>query len=186
MDTWVWIVIAIAAIVVIGLLAYVASRERRRKQLREGFGPEYERVVSEAPSQREAEAELVERRKRHEEFDLRPLGEEERRRYVREWDTVQARFVDDPGGAIGEADDLIQQVMRDRGYPVEDFEQRADDLSVEHPQFVEHYRAGHAIARAHARGEASTEELRQGLVHYRSLFENLLETGAGERMEARR
>jgi hypothetical protein len=184
MDTWVWILIAIAAIVVIGLVAYVASRERRRKQLREGFGPEYERVVSEAPSQREAETELLERRKRYAQFDLRPLGEEERRRYVREWDTVQARFVDDPGGAIGDADDLIQQVMRDRGYPVEDFEQRADDLSVEHPEFVEHYRAGHAVARAHARGEASTESLRQALVHYRSLFENLLETG--DRVEARR
>jgi hypothetical protein len=184
MDTWVWIVIAIAAVVVIGLLAFVVSRERRRKELREGFGPEYERVVSEAPSQREAEAELLERRKRHDEFDLRPLGEEERRRYQREWDTVQARFVDDPGAAIGDADDLIQQVMRERGYPVEDFEQRADDLSVDHPEFVEHYRAGHSIARAHTRGEASTEALRQALVHYRSLFENLLETG--ERVEPRR
>jgi hypothetical protein len=184
MDTWVWILIVIAAIVVIGLLAWAASRQRRRSQLREGFGPEYDRTVAEAPSQRDAETELLERRKRHEEFDIRPLAEEERRRYLREWDIVQARFVDDPGGAIGEADDLIQQVMRDRGYPVEDFEQRAADLSVEHPQFVEHYRAGHSIARAHTRGEASTEDLRQGLVHYRSLFEDLLETG--EREEARR
>jgi hypothetical protein len=186
MDTWVWILIAVAVIVLIGIVAFVALRERRRKQLREGFGPEYERVMADAPSKREAEAELLERQKRYEQLDLRPLAPEERRRYVREWDTVQARFVDNPATAIGDADDLIQQVMRDRGYPVEDFERRAGDLSVEHPTVVEHYRAGHAIARSHARGEASTEDLRQGLVHYRALFEDLLEAGARDEVEARR
>jgi hypothetical protein len=186
MDTWVWILIALVAIVLIGLVAFVATRERRRRQLQEGFGPEYDRAVAEAPSKREAEADLLERKKRHEQLDLRPLAEENRRRYAREWDAVQARFVDNPAAAIGDADDLIQQVMRDRGYPVDDFEQRADDLSVEHAGVVEHYRAGHAIARSHARGEASTEDLRQGLVHYRALFDDLLEAGATDRVEARR
>jgi hypothetical protein len=186
MDTWVWIVIAAVVIIVVGGLMYAAMQQRRRQQLREGFGPEYDRVVDDAPSKREAEAELLERRKRHEQLELRPLGEEDRRRYLREWDVVQARFVDDPAGAIGEADDLIQQVMRDRGYPVDDFEQRADDLSVEHPEVVSNYRAGHAIARSHARGDAGTEDLRQGLVHYRALFEDLVESGVGDRTEARR
>jgi hypothetical protein len=186
MDTWVWIVIAAVVIIVVGGLVYAVMQQRRRQQLREGFGPEYDRVVEDAPSQREAEAELLERRKRHEQLELRPLGEEDRRRYLREWDVVQARFVDDPAAAIGEADDLIQQVMRARGYPVDDFEQRADDLSVEHPEVVANYRSGHAIARSHARGDAGTEDLRQGLVHYRALFEELVESGVDDRTGARR
>jgi hypothetical protein len=186
MDTWIWILIAAVVIIIVGGLFLVAMQQRRRQQLREGFGSEYDRVVADAPSKREAETELLERQKRHEELELRPLGEEDRRRYLRDWDAVQARFVDDPAGAIGEADDLIQQVMRDRGYPVDDFEQRADDLSVEHPEVVSNYRSGHAIARSHARGDAGTEDLRQGLVHYRALFEDLIESGAGDRAEARR
>ena len=184
MDTWVWIVIAIAAVVVVGLVVWTALRSRRTRTLREGFGPEYDRTVAEAPSKREAEAELDERRKRREELDIRPLSPGARERYVETWRETQARFVDDPAGAIGEADTLIQEVMRERGYPVENFDQRAADLSVDHPDVVSNYRAAHGISVAHERGKASTEDLRQALIHYRSLFDELLETrGEGETAE---
>src|SRR5919201_3274520 len=176
MATWVWIVIAVAAVVVVALLLWNALRARRTRTLREGFGPEYDRTVAEAPSKREAEAELTERQKRREELDIRPLSPGARERYVVTWRETQARFVDDPAGAIGEADALIQQVMRDRGYPVEDFDQRAADVSVDHPEVVNNYRAAHGISIAHAREKATTEDLRQAMVHYRSLFAELLES----------
>src|SRR5919202_4534794 len=115
MATWVWIVIAIAAVVVLALVLWSALRARRTRTLREGFGPEYDRTVAEAPSKREAESELTERQKRREELDVRPLSPGARDRYAEEWRTTQARFVDDPAAAIGDADRLIQQVMRDRG-----------------------------------------------------------------------
>src|SRR5437868_5378926 len=121
MATWVWIVIAIAAVVVLALVLWSAFRTRRTRTLEEGFGPEYDRTVADAPSKREAEAELTDRQKRREEFDVRPLDAGVRERYAETWQSTQARFVDDPGGAIAEADVLIQQVMRERGYPVEDF-----------------------------------------------------------------
>lgn len=183
MDTWVWIVIAIVAIVVIAAVVVGVTRSRRRKQLQEGFGPEYDRTVAEAPSRREAEAELQERRERHDELELSPLDDAARERYLREWEATQARFVDDPAGAIGDADGLIQQVMQDRGYPVDDFDQRAADLSVEHSDVVENYRAAHAISRSNVHGDAGTEDLRQAMVHYRLLFQELV--GSGERVEAR-
>ena len=183
MDTWVWIVVAIVAIAIVAAAAYFAYTARRRKQLREGFGPEYERTVAEAPTRREAESELLDRRKRREELDIVPLSPSARDRYVRDWETAQARFVDDPEGAVGDANELIQKVMADRGYPVDDFEQRAADLSVDHAEVVENYRAGHAIARRTVRGEADTEDLRQAMVHYRALFADLLETH-GDREEA--
>ena len=175
MDWWVWLLIAIVVLVVLGALAWYGMRARRTSTLRETFGPEYERTVTEAPTKREAESELLERQERREELELRPLPPTSRERYLRSWEDVQARFVDDPLGAVRDADDLIQQVMRDRGYPVEDFDQRAADLSVDHPEVVENYRAGHSIARRAARDEADTEELRQAFVHYRALFEDLLE-----------
>ena len=179
MDAWVWIVIVIVvAIVVIALLA-AASRTRRRKALQRGFGPEYDHTLTEADSRRGAEAELRERVKRHDEFELRPLDREERNQYLRQWDGVQANFVDEPAGAISDADDLIQRVIRDRGYPVDDFEQRAADLSVEHADVVENYRSAHAISARSATGEATTEELRRAVVQYRTLFEELV--GVGER-----
>ncbi|HSC91812.1 MAG TPA: hypothetical protein VLB86_09190 [Gaiellaceae bacterium] len=177
MDTWVWIVIAVAVIVVLAAVAWYVVNERRRRELQEGFGPEYDRTVAEAPSRREAESELRERVARHEEFDIRPLSTEARDRYARSWESAQARFVDDPEAAIGEADELIQAVMRERGYPVDDFDQRSADLSVDYPHVVEHYREGHAIARRTIRGEGDTESLRQAMVHYRALFSELLETG---------
>jgi hypothetical protein len=176
MPTWGWILVAVGAAVVLALIAYGAFRTRRRKDLQDTFGPEYERTVADAPTRREAESDLLERRKRHEEFDIRPLSPGAREGYVRLWEKTQARFVDDPEGAINEADDLIQQVMRERGYPVEDFDQRAADLSVDHGDVVEHYREGHAIARRNVRGEAETEELRQAMKHYRALFDDLVES----------
>jgi hypothetical protein len=119
---------------------------------------------------------------RHDEFDLRPLDRDERNGYLREWDGVQAHFVDEPAGAIREADDLIQQVMRDRGYPVDDFDQRTADLSVEHADVVENDRSAHAVSKRSATGEATTEELRRAVVQYRTLFEDLV--GVGDRQES--
>jgi hypothetical protein len=174
MATWVWIVIAIAAVVVLALVVWSALRTRRTKTLKEGFGSEYDRTVAEAPSKREAEAELAERQQRRDELDVKPLESAARERYAEEWQATQARFVDDPGGAITEADVLIQRVMRERGYPVEDFEQRAADVSVDHPEVVNNYRAAHAISIAHERERASTEDLRLAMQHYRSLFDELL------------
>jgi len=184
METWVWIVIAVAVVLVLAAVAWAVASNRRRKELQEGFGPEYDRTVAEAPSRREAEADLRERRDRHDEFDIRPLSADARERYTREWETTQARFVDDPEAAIRDADDLIQSVMRERGYPVEDFDQRAADLSVDHPEVISNYRAAHGISIANERGNASTENLRTAMVHYRELFEELLETEPAETTSA--
>jgi len=174
MDAWVWILIVVVVLVAIAVAAW-AFRSRRTTELKERFGPEYDRVASGASNKRDAEAELREREQRRSDFDIRPLDPDARERYREQWEAVQARFVDDPAGAVTEADVLIQGVMRERGYPVEDFETRSADLSVDHPDVVENYRAAHGIATAHARGNAGTEELRQAVKHYRSLFEELLE-----------
>ncbi len=176
MDTWVWIVIAVVVVAALGAAAWYLLRERRTRGLRETFGPEYERAVEESPTKKEAETELAQRQKRREALEVAALSATSRERYLREWETVQARFVDDPEGAVGDADRLIQEVMRERGYPVDDFEQRASDLSVDHPDVVENYRAGHAISRKTVHGDAETEDLRQAMVHYRALFEELVES----------
>lgn len=177
MDPWVWIVIAIAAAAVVAIVVLAVTRRQLTAKLQEAFGPEYDRIVAEAPSRREAdaEAELLERESRHAELDLQPLSREARGRYFRDWDAAQARFVDEPERAVGEADALIQGAMRERGYPVEDFEQRAADLSVEHGDVVRNYRAAHAISRRSVHGVAATEDLRQAMVHYRTLFAVLVE-----------
>jgi hypothetical protein len=177
MDTWVWIVIVAAVVVAFLLIATLALRGRRRRALQERFGPEYDRAVDATGDRRAAEAELREREERHEELDIRELTPAARDRYFDEWRVVQARFVDTPGDAVNEADRLVQQVMRDRGYPVDDFETRSDAVSVDHPHLVENYRAAHGVWAANERGEATTEDLRQSLVHYRSLFEELLGRG---------
>jgi len=156
MDTGL-IVAIIVVIVLLALLAFFAGRQRRSRQLKESFGPEYDRTVEEAGDRRAAEAELRERTERRAELSIVPLEPEARTRYVEAWRNTQAQFVDEPVEATREADRLITSVMRDRGYPVDD------------------YRAAHAIAAANDRSEASTEDLRQALVHYRSLFEELLE-----------
>jgi hypothetical protein len=184
MDTWVWILIGIAAAVVVLGIVWSLARARRTKQLREGFGPEYDRVAADAPTRREAESELLERRKRHEEFDIKELSPERRDEYQVRWTDVQASFVDEPDKAIARADSLIQEVMRERGYPVDDFDTRAADLSVDYPDVVENYRAAHGIRTAHERGKSTTEDLRRAMQHYRALFAELLETRTEEEVRS--
>ena len=178
MSTWVWIVIAVVAVIVVLGVVWSALRTRRTQTLQDRFGPEYDRTVEES-GRRDAERELVERQKRHDELDLKPLLPEARDRYVAQWRETQGLFVDDPTGAVSRADELVQKVMRERGYPVDDFEQRAADISVEHPELVERYRSANGIARASERGEASTEDLRHSVRHYRALFVELLEVDDG-------
>ena len=162
-------------IVVVVVLAVLLMRSRRSHRLQEEFGPEYERAVDERGDRREAEAELAERRERRSQFDIRPLDPAERTRFAGRWSAVQSRFVDDPKSALGEADELVTEVMSERGYPVSDeFDQRAADISVDHPVVVEHYRAAHAISLRATAGDASTEDLRQAMVHFRALFDELL------------
>jgi hypothetical protein len=188
MGTWVWIVIAIAVVLAIAA-AWIVTTRQRTARLRERFGPEYERAVEDREDTREAEAELRERVKRREQLEIRPLPAEARDRYVDQWKAVQAEFVDDPATAIREADRLVSDLMRERGYPMDDFEQRAADISVDYPVVVENYRAGHATYLAHDRGESDTEDLRQAVVHYRSLFAELLgseEARADETVEEAR
>jgi len=175
--------------VVIAVIIALALRERKRKRehLRERFGPEYEREVEERGRKGKAESELERREKRRERMEIRPLEPAARERYVASWGETQARFVDDPDRAVGEADVLVIDVMRDRGYPVDDFEQRASDVSVDHPHVVENYRSAHGIAERHRRGDATTEELRRALQHYRALFDDLLKADerGGGRSEGR-
>jgi hypothetical protein len=181
MPVWGWILIVVAVVVVAAAVAWVMTR-RRTDQLRDRFGPEYDRSMTEMGSRRKAESELAGRQKRREELDLRPLAPEARTRYAEEWRAVQARFVDQPGDAVHQADVLVTNVMRDRGYPMEDFEQRSADVSVDHPNVVDDYRAAHAISMAHDHDKASTEDLRQAMVHYRSLFDELLGSDDATRM----
>jgi FtsZ-interacting cell division protein ZipA len=173
----VFVILAILVIAVI-VAALLYSRQRRSQQLQEGFGPEYERTVEErGGDRREAEAELRERRQRRDQFAVRELEPAARDRYAERWRGAQRRFVDEPAPAVGEADALVMEVMRDRGYPVADeFDQRAADVSVDHPEVVEHYRAAHDISGRATAGEASTEDLRQAMVHFRALFVELLGT----------
>jgi hypothetical protein len=169
------VIVAIVVIAVLIAAALIVMRQRRSQQLQEGFGPEYERTLEERGDRREAEAELQERRERREQFEVRELEPAVRDRYAERWRAAQRRFVDEPAAAVVEADTLVMEVMRDRGYPVADeFDQRAADVSVDHPQVVEHYRAAHAISTRSAHGEAGTEDLRQAMVHFRALFADLL------------
>lgn len=169
-------VLIIAAIVIVALVVvgYLLMRRRRSEQLRSRFGPEYDRAVEEKGDRSKAEAELAARERRVEKLDVRPLDPATRRGFMERWSEVQARFVDDPPRAVMFADALIAEVMSARGYPVKDFEQRAGDISVDHPEVVEHYRIAHDIAARHGRGEAGTEDLRQAMIHYRALFEDLV------------
>jgi hypothetical protein len=166
--------ILIGAIAVVAILAWYFLRQRRSRTLRSRFGPEYDHAIREYGGQSKAEEALVARQKRMEKIHVHPLSRDERERFADEWHDVQGRFVDDPPGSIQEADRLVCEVMRARGYPMSDFDRRAADLSVDHPQVVRTYRAAHGIAVRHGKGQASTEDLRQALVYYRELFEELL------------
>ena len=177
MDTWIWIVIAVAVVLVV-VIALRAWSRARSQRLHGRFGSEYDRTVETADSRRQAERELRERQAEHDELDLRPLSEGARERYETQWNELQAGFVDRPQVAVADADDMLTQVMRDRGYPVDDFEARSRLVSVDHPDVVENYRKGHAIYTKTVEGTASTEDLRQAVISYRALFENLVREGA--------
>jgi len=178
------IVIVIIAIVVIAAIAFATSRKRRSQKLRERFGPEYDRVLQQEGDPRKAEGVLEFRQQRREKFRIRPLAAADRSSFMVRWNEVQARFVDDPRGAATVADSLVTDVMQARGYPIGEFDQRAADLSVDYPEIVNNYRAAHDIALRHSAGKASTEDLRQAMVHYRALFQQLLgETATETRIE---
>jgi hypothetical protein len=167
------LIIIVVAIVLLAIAAWLFSRKQRTGHLQSRFGPEYERQVDEAGSRSKAEAELMEREKRVEKLSIKPLSDDQRLEFSDRWAVVQSTFVDDPARALDYADALIGEVMTARGYPVEDFERRAGDISVDHPLVVQNYRAGHEIADRHKRGDANTEDLRQAMIHYRELFEEL-------------
>jgi hypothetical protein len=169
------LIIALAVIVVAGTTTWLLVRKRRTARLRTQFGgAEYARAVKGGGNRRHAEAGLEERTERVESLHIRPLASGDRARFVESWRRVEARFVDGPGGAVTEADQLLGDVMLTRGYPVSDFEQRAADISVDHPLVLENYRTAHGIAVRQTQGLASTEDLRQSMIHYRTLFEELV------------
>jgi hypothetical protein len=174
-NTTVLVILALVVVVVIAIGLFL-MRRRRSESLREQFGPEYKRAVDQYGDQGKAEAELGAREKRVRKLDIRALAPEERSRFADAWKKTQARFVDEPSKAVGEADGLVKELMQARGYPVGDFEQRAADISVDYPNVMTNYRAGRDIALRNNSGKATTEDLRQAMVHYRSLFEELLET----------
>lgn len=170
------IIAIVVAVVVIALVAWAIVRSRRTAALKSRFGPEYERALRERGSASEAETALLQRQKRVEKFRMRDLTAEEREGFITEWRLVQARFVDDPKRAVTDADDLVARLMQARGYPMSNFEQRAADISVDHPQVVDNYRAAHQIALRQRQGQATTEDLRNAIIYYRSLFDELLQT----------
>ena len=179
MNNTYMIIIVVAVLVVVGaILALVFARRRRSGRLQDQFGPEYDRTVQAAGGERKAQAELEERQKHVEALNIRPLSASERERYQSDWAAVQSKFVDQPGQAVGDADRLIMAVMQTRAYPVADFEQRAADISVNYPALASNYRAARAIALKNEAHQADTEELRHAMIHYRSLFDELLGTEA--------
>jgi hypothetical protein len=174
-DTTIVIVGMVVVLAALALVWMYLARQRRAR-LRSQFGPEYERAVRDVGTPRQAEAMLEERAKRVSSYHVRDLKAEERGRFSEAWRRVQAKFVDDPAAAVTEADLLVTDVMTTRGYPMSDFDRRAEDLTVDHANVVHHYRQAREIAGRHSRREASTEDLRQALVHYRALFADLLDT----------
>jgi hypothetical protein len=175
-TTQIIVIVAVAAVVVFAMVGIALSmRKRRTEKLRTQFGSaEYTRAVAEGGSQQKAEAALDARAARVEKLHLKPLGAGDRTRFLDSWAKVQSRFVDGPGSAVTDADQLLTDVMSTRGYPVSDFEQRANDISVDHPLVLENYRAAHQSALRQAKGEADTEDLRQAMIHFRTLFEELV------------
>jgi hypothetical protein len=172
MEVWVWIVIVILAVALGAVIAYVVINQQRSAHLKKRFGPEYERAVESADNRQDAESHLRDVERRRKDLDIAPLSENSRRNYASQWESVQRQFVEDPYGAVIAADDLIVAVMSERGYPVDRFDDRADLVSADYPEVVNDYREAHTVRR---RGDdASTEDLRQAFVHYRSLFDEML------------
>jgi hypothetical protein len=175
--TTVTVIIVVLVVAALAATAFVMYEKQRSSQLQERFGPEYDRAVEGADSRREAESHLTEVAQKRDKLDVRDLDESERTRFSAEWDVVQARFVDEPGPAVDAAETLIATVMRERGYPVEDFDQRADLVAADHPEVVQHYRDAHSAHERHrSAGGVDTEDLRQSFVHYRALFAALVES----------
>jgi hypothetical protein len=175
MSTTTVVLILVLAIIVVAA-GWMYYRQQRRKALRAHFGPEYTHAVKQYGNQTRAEEALSARQRRLEKLHIVRLEPADQQRFLGQWQIVQRDFVDDPAASIQRADALVSDVLRARGYPVSDFEHRAEDISVDHPDVVQNFRAAHAIAERHKRGEASTEDLRQALVHYRELFDDLLES----------
>lgn len=173
MAIWAWILIAIAAVAVV-VITVLAARQGRTAALRRRFGPEYDRTLSAREDRRAAEADLVERERQRARLDIRPLPEEARAGFAQEWQDLQERFIDEPAGSVVEADGLVMSVMEARGYPMGDFDAQAGLVSVDHPDVVENYRFAHDVRERAGEQEASTEDLREALLRYRSLFSELL------------
>ncbi|RDH74427.1 hypothetical protein DVS77_31860 [Mycolicibacterium moriokaense] len=177
MPLWGWFFLAALLLIAIAgvIVALSAARRRRTDRLRAQFGPEYDQTVAKTGGQNAAEKELKARQRQRRKLDIRPLSRDALEGYSHRWREVQTAFVDSPARALDDADRLLSEVMRERGYPVDDFDQRAADISVDYPAVVENYRAAHAIHHAGRDGQASTENQRQAFVHYRTLFDNLLD-----------
>jgi hypothetical protein len=168
-------VIVAVIIIAAAAVAWYLLQQQRTRRLRARFGPEYERTINLSGNRRRAEQDLLERQRRMEKIRIRPLSPQESDRFAAQWRAIQNRFVDDPNGSTRNADRLVSELMEARGYPMADFDRRVADLSVEHPTVVRNYRSAHAIALGFDEGKASTEDMRQALVHYRDLFDDLLE-----------
>jgi len=179
------LIILVLVIVAVAAAIFFYQREKTRK-LRTKFGPEYDRLTQQEGSERRAEAILQSRQKRVEKFNIRPLSREECDRFAAQWRAIQEQFVDDPRRAVAEADRVMNEALRLRGYPMGDFEERAADLSVDHAALVQDYRTAHKIAMEDERGQASTEDLRRAMQHYRNLFEDVLNTRVVQHEEVRR
>jgi hypothetical protein len=178
MPVWEWILIAACVAIAVAAVLVAASfvsRRKRTERLKQHYGREYERLVSETGDEKAAEKELTARERKRDKLDIVSLTPSALSDFTTRWHEVQTGFVDNPATAVGVADRLVTQVMRERGYPVDDFDQRAADISVDHPQIVENYRAAHGIHLAQQHGDVSTEQQREAFVHYRALFEKLLE-----------
>ena len=173
-TTAILLLVLIIVVIAVGALLFV--QRRRSAALQQKFGPEYQRTIGQFGDERKAEAELAAREKRVRSLNVRALTPEEQTRFADAWKRAQARFVDEPSQAAADADNLVKDLMQTRGYPVGDFEQRAADVSVDHPEVVSNYRAAREIAVRNSAGKATTEDIRQAMVHYRSLFEELLQT----------
>ena len=170
-------IIAVIVLVVVGIILMpIFSRRKRSQKLQDKFGSEYDHTMETTGNDKETQKELNERVKHVEMMNIRSLSLVERKRYLEDWAVVQSKFVDEPGQAIGDADRLIMEVMQLRAYPVSDFDQRAADISVNYPDLISNYRAARAIALKNEQQKADTEEMRQAMIHYRSLFKELLET----------
>lgn len=176
--------VATILIIVVVVALYLRKRRKTTAGLRARFGPEYDQAVLTHGSERKAEAKLADRETRVEGLKIRELGATERERFMVDWQAVQSRFVDHPKGAVTEADELVSSLLRARGYPVADFDQRAADISVNHPRLVEYYRSAHGVAVRLGRDEASTEDLRTAMIQYRSVFDELVEVKATGEIKA--